>query len=283
MRVFETIRRSLLPTLAAGTMLVSVPLSAQTINFSDLGYNSPVNANYALGSQTNWNSHFCNWGGHAIANPYQTLTWTGFGAVDLQDYLYSDGQQSAGRCFVNGRSGAYNISPQQQYTGYQQQLSQVASTTGTNVLAVSGRSTAGFSREGSFVMESMLLGAGWGNVSNLRVSGLLGGVQQWVSDFSFLGIGGATSMLFGPNMNINEILFSATYVADQGAIFDPYNTMGEQGVGGYGLQNPTRYATFFVDNINLRAPTTVPEPSTYALMATGLAALAFAARRRRKS
>ncbi len=292
MRVLETIRRSLLPTLAVGTLLVSAPLSAQTITFSDLGYNSAVNPNYAPGSQNNWNSHICNWNGQTITSPYQQLNWSGFAALDLQDYLYSDGQTTAGRCFVDGRVNPmngpkiYNIEADDSFTGYRGQLSRFDAVTAgqTNVLAISGATTARFYRTEAFNLESMLLGAGWGNVKSLQVTGLLGGVEQWSSSFSFLDALGNSSTLFGLNKNINEILFTATYSNDL-ATYDQYNTLGEQGSGGYGINNPSRYATFWVDNIKFREPaiTTVPEPSTWALMATGLAGLAFAARRRRKS
>ena len=293
MRVLETIRRSLLPALSVGTMLMSAPLSAQTITFSDLGYDSPINTNYVQGSQNNWNSHFCNWSGQSISSPYQQLNWSGFAALDLQDYLYSDNQQSAGRCFVNGRvnpgpggSQLYNISDDDSFTGYRGQLSQYQATTlkTTNVLAISGSTTARMYRDQAFNLESILLGAGWGNVSKLQVTGLLGGVQQWTSNFSFLDPNGLSSTLYAMNMNINEVLFTATYSQDL-ATYDQYNTLGEQGSGGYGINNPSRYATFWVDNIKFREPaiTTVPEPSTWALMVTGLAGLAFAARRRRKS
>ena len=304
MRVFEIIRRFHLPTFAAVALLGGASLKAQTITFngpeatgSNLGYDSPEAPAGLL------NSHSCNWGGQSISNGFAGFNWNGLAAVDLQDYLYSDQQQQWGRCFVNGRRNAptgnklYNINDDQSLTGYQQQLSPEASKTNTNVLAVSGGTIASFSRSRSFVLESMMLGAGWGNVSKLSVMGLLDGRTQWFDSFSFLGTGGAASTLTTTRLgagskSIDQVMFSAEYTGS-GANFDPYNTLGEQGIGGYYETNPSRYATFWVDNITFREPpppvlrqvppTVVPEPSTYALMAAGLAALGIAARRRKRA
>ncbi|QJR35914.1 PEP-CTERM sorting domain-containing protein [Gemmatimonas groenlandica] len=287
MRVLETIRRSLLPTLAVGTLLVSAPLSAQPITpvtFEELGYNSQVNSNYLAGSQTNSNNYNCNWNGQTVQNGFSGFNWSGFGALDLQDYLYSDGQQAYGRCFVNGRQGSlYAIQNNQILTGYQQKYSGY-NPNATQVVAVSGAqgpNGASFSSSSLFELKSMQLGGGWGNVANLRVTGLNNGNEVWSQDFNFLGIGGGFSSMMAKLGLINEVRFNATYSTALGT-YDPYGSVDE--LRGYGdkRMNPDPYRTFWIDNINIQT-STVPEPSTWALMATGLAGLAFAARRRRKS
>ena len=280
MRVLDTIRRSLLPTLAVGTLLASVPLSAQPITFESLAYNSPT---APVGSP---NSHECRWNGETINNGFSGFNWSGFAALDLQDYLYSDQQQTWGRCFVNGRVGPiYSITAAQSLTGYQQQLSQWDSRTMTNVLAVSGGTVAGFSRAELFNLQSMEIGAGWGNVANLRVTGRNNGTDVWTQEFNtlnnndLLGVGGDFYVLQNMLGLINEVIITAMFHHSIGPTFDPYGTVDEQ--LGYQISNPSPYRTFWVDDIEIMT-SPVPEPGTWALLASGLVGLAFAARRRRQ-
>ncbi len=282
MRVLETIRRTLLPTLTIGALLSSAPLSAQVINFESLGYDSPLSTPGSL------NNYSCNWNGQSISSGFSGMNWSGFSALDLQDYLYSDQQTTWGRCFVNGRNAPsiYKITDAQTLTGYQKQLSQHQSKTGTNVLAISGGSSASFSRSELFELKSMEVGAGWGNVLNLRVTGRNNGADVWSQEFnsatgkSLLGVGGNFYTLQNMLGMINEVVITAMFDERLGATFDPYGSTDEQ--LGYGVRNPSPYRTFWVDDIAIQT-STVPEPGTWALMAFGLAGLGVAARRRRKS
>jgi hypothetical protein len=263
-------RAALTLALVGSTATVA---AAQT--FTDLSYNSPTNPNFPA---TQTNSHNCLWNGQAIGPNYAGATWSGFSALDLRDYLFSGGQTSWGRCFVSGRHGAtglYNgVGPLQSLTGYQQQYASFNPAV-TNVVAI-GSAQATMRREAPFTLESMLVGAGWGNVSNLRVTGWLGGSQVWFRDFSFLGTGGATQT-FGMAGLIDELRFAATY--DMGNFMDPYNSASEQ--VGYGIENPNPYRTFFIDNVTTVAR--VPEPASLSLIAVGMAGLVGVARRRRRN
>lgn len=268
---------------------VSVGLagSMQAQSFNDLAYNSPVNPENSLPTSDplyEANSHDCRWTGQAIGPSYGGSTWTGFAALDLRDYLFSGGQQTWGRCFRGGRAEGTvpsAVTAAQSLTGYQQQYS-AYNANATNVVAIGGE-WGQIRRAAPFTLQSMLLGAGWGNVSSLRLTGWLAGNLVWDASFSFLGTGGNFSN-YSNSAWVDQIQFNATYATESAE--DPYNTKGEQAgytIGSISPRQPSDfspYRTFFVDNVVLA---TVPEPGTFGLVAFGLAGLAGVARRRRSA
>jgi hypothetical protein len=115
--------------------------------------------------------------------------------------------------------------------------------------------------ESPFTLNSFQYGTGWNN-GQLLVEGWDG--DNWFT-MNQLGLAVNTTGLFTTNTELRGLRFTPTW--------EPGTQFKGADFGG------TPYNTFYVDNINV---STVPEPSTYALMATGLAGLFYSRRRKAK-
>lgn len=266
MRFAETIRRSL-PAVALGTLVVSAPISAQPVDFSALSYGGAAAA--------------CNWsGGAEIAKTHPTsgFEWYGLKSLDLANYQ---------KCWNESYKPA-------QDNGYQQ-TGVVALGTGSALVQSNGFTP--------FQLTSLTVGSGWINGLTLTFKGYLDSWNNPLTQTISLNAStdaGLTNPATVWNLNVGPIRFF-TLEVDWGLGTmpawngvgtppawggDPFNSRELQRDYEKDMNIPltgTPYQTYFVSGMTVAPVTTVPEPGTYALMATGLAGLAFAARRRRKS
>jgi hypothetical protein len=123
-------------------------------------------------------------------------------------------------------------------------------------------------------------------------TGCLAGVAQTISgltvgttySFSFAARIGSTSNL----ENNLAVLFGGTEIFAQELSNTAYAVFTATGVATstsaeLRIQGYNRPTMTFVDNVTIAAVSTVPEPSTYALLGTGIAALGLVARARRRT
>ncbi len=267
MRVIATLR-SLLPTLATGALLVSSPVSAQsTVDFSTLGYGGATSA--------------CNWGGGSeigATYPSSGFQWYGLKALDLANYQ---------KCWTDYKPSQDN--------GYQE----------TGVVALgTGTAQVQSSDFTPFQLTSLTVGSGWVNGITLTFKGYLASwtetpVERSIQLDASTGLG-ATNPATVWNLGIGPIRFFTLDVNwGLGAMpiwdgigtpptwsGDPFNSRELQRDYERDVQQSlsgTPYQTYFVSSMTVAPPATVPEPGTWALMVTGLAGVAFTARRRRTS
>jgi hypothetical protein len=117
-----------------------------------------------------------------------------------------------------------------------------------------GVNTVGFGRQKPFEIVSFYVTAAWRNDLNFRVTGLLDGTVEDRETFT-INTSGPTLITLDWN-DINHVVFYA-----YGGV--------NAGLGGKGPE-------FALDNLTTRVVTTIPEPSTWALMLLGFAGLGYA-------
>jgi PEP-CTERM motif len=130
-----------------------------------------------------------------------------------------------------------------------------------NVAFNNGVNTVGFGRKKTFELVSFYVTAAWRNNLSFRVSGLLDGAVVDRETFT-INTSGPTLITLDWN-DINHVVFYAyggTYA----------------GLGGNGPE-------FALDNLTTRVVSTIPEPSTWALMLLGFAGLGSAGYYRSKN
>ena len=201
----------------------------------------------------------CNWNGGPALDSYAGFHWGGIIALDLNNL------QST--CHRNYSTGYVNLQPVK-----------VGEVVGL------GSGGAWLSRDHTFVLKSLVAGAGWINTTNLKLSFYLNTVLQGTSTLTLdvYQTGGSpyTNLFAGA---ADFIGFTPDYVGS-----DIFNSAAESCPQPIGNCVPRRYESYFLDNLVFedgpikQADLVTPEPATLGLMAFGMLAIAAAGRTRRQ-
>ena len=99
-----------------------------------------------------------------------------------------------------------------------------------------------------------------------------------------LDIGSFTQVSFSVyDMNNTVIFFSAVPQLDSYTASTPFSVSSTNGVSGFSIDGNAVEGNNWIDNVTVDITSTVPEPSSVALMGAGLAAVIVAARRRKNA
>lgn len=245
--MFSFASRTALAVALVGTTAATA--SAQTYDFENMGYGGASSA--------------CNWSGGTEDITLDGYKFFGVRPLDLANYQ---------KCWENSST------PLQQ-NGY--------AKTGVVALGFGNSFMQRMPGTNQFYLNSLQLGAGWVNPTTLTVVGMRFGEQQMYSNTYQLNPANGPITVLGQSdiaidyfrLNVDwNLALGGTWAPGQGASdWDPYDSRQRRYEAGFNDSQP--YLTYYVDNLSV---STVPEPSTYALMGAGLLALGVVARRRKR-
>ncbi|WP_396213181.1 PEP-CTERM sorting domain-containing protein [Gemmatimonas sp.] len=244
-----TFRTSLKPTtmraaaVALGLALSEGQASAQSsTNFESLGYGGASTA--------------CQWSGaSSMIGAHNGFTFYGLRALDQANYQ---------RCWDESETKT-------QQNFYEK----------TGVVALASDQAMVQSNGSSFVLQSLRIGSGWTTPITITMrAGSLAGGQFFTKDWS---LGGPLQLLDGlPTQAIDYFWLDVDWnlpTTESGmASYDPFNSRALNAATGATDGKP--YLTYFVDHMEVTV--SVPEPTSFALVGSGLLGLMGVARRRRQ-
>ena len=249
MTVFSirVVARRLAAAVVVASAVSATPVSAQMFDFEGQGYGGAAAP--------------CNWDGGSVNMMLDGFQFWGLRPLDLANYQ---------RCWSESST------PGQQ-NGYAK----------TGVVALGFGDT--FVQRGpateQFYLNSLQLGAGWTNPTTITLVGMRWGDEVMYSSAHALNpASGPLTVTGAPDIAIDYFRLLVNWnlplagdwtTGDGPSSWDPYDSRERRYEAGARDGQP--YLTYYVDNVNVAV---VPEPSSYALLAVGLAVAGMAARRR---